>query len=170
MAHIDKVHSASTKLTPHQGIWLNNGYKPNSWGYEKSKMATWLFPDPWQIPLLFDKIKLFLASGLISHNGVLGGGIVKMYFLQSPVTGATTLPDRSYRHWQKTSTASWRLSLSPTSLVIRHGRQNKGIGRMGLNRLLNMITILLTFCLTYYRLLIFVCRYKEALLLKLLTV
>ena len=34
---------------------------------------------------------------------------------------------------------------------------------MGLNRLLNMIEIFMTFCLTYYWFLIFVYRYKEAL-------
>ena len=32
-------------------------------------MAIWLFPAPRQTSLLFDKIKPFLASGLISHNG-----------------------------------------------------------------------------------------------------
>ena len=47
---------------------INNGFKPNSQGYGKSKMATWLFLGPWQTSLLFHKLKPFLASGLISHN------------------------------------------------------------------------------------------------------
>ena len=94
--------------------------------------------------------------------------MVKMYVLQSPVIGAPTLLGRSYRHWQRTSRASWRLSLSLASSVVGQGWQNKGISCMRLNRLLNMITIFMTFCLTYYWLLIFVFRYKEALLLKLL--
>ena len=60
--------------------------------------------------------------------------------------------------------------VSLMSLVIRKGWQNKGIGNMRLNRLLNMTTIFMTFYLIYYWLLLFVFRYKEALLLKLLMV
>ena len=54
--------------------------------------------------------------------------------------------------------------VSLMSLVIRKGWQNKGIGNMRLNRLLNMTTIFMTFYLIYYWLLMFVFRYKEALL------
>ena len=96
--------------------------------------------------------------------------MVKMYVLQSTVTGAPTLLDRSYRLWQRTSQASWRLLLSLASSVVGQGRQNKGISCMRLNRLLSMITIFMTFCLTYYWLLIFVFRYKVALLLQFLMV
>ena len=58
------------KINPSSGNlkWINNGYKPNSQGYGRFKTAAWLFPVPWQAPLLFDKIKPFLASGLISHK------------------------------------------------------------------------------------------------------
>ena len=83
--------------------WINNGYKPNSWGYGKYKMAAWLFLAPWQTSLLFNRIKPFLAVGLISHNGA---NMVKMCFLRSPVIGAPTLLDRSYRHWQRASQVS----------------------------------------------------------------
>ena len=41
---------------------------------------------------------------------------------------------------------------------------------MELNKLLNIITIFMTFCLTYYWFLIFVFSYKEILLLKLFVV
>ena len=127
-------------------------------------MATWLFPDPWQISLLFDKIKLFLASGLISHNGKKKKKWLKCVFWNLQWLGQPLCWTSHKDIGKKTSAASWRLSLSLTSLVVRQGRQNKGISCMELNRLLNMITILMTFCLTYYWLLIFVCRYKEALL------
>ena len=58
------------KINPSSGNlkWINNSYKPNSQGYGKSKTATWLFPAPWQTSLLFDRIKPFLAAGLISHS------------------------------------------------------------------------------------------------------
>ena len=57
MAHTDKAHSPSTKFsfykisplsTPKPGNlrWINNGCKPNSQGYEKSKTGTWLFLAP----------------------------------------------------------------------------------------------------------------------------
>ena len=52
--------------------WINNGYKPNSQDYGKSKTAAWLFLAPWQTSLLFDKIKPFLAIGLIFHNEKIG--------------------------------------------------------------------------------------------------
>ena len=92
--------------------------------------------------------------------------MVKMCFLQSAVIGAPTLLDRSYRHRQKTSQTSRRLSFLLMSSVVGQGSQNKGIGYVRLNRLLNMIAIFMTFCLTYYWLLIFVFKYKKALLLK----
>ena len=62
------------KINPSSGNlkWVNNGYKPNSQGYGKSKMAAWLFKAPWKTSLLFDKIKAFLAIGLISHNEKIG--------------------------------------------------------------------------------------------------
>ena len=46
------------KINPPSGNlkWINNGYKPHNQGYGKSL-------------LLFDRIKPFLAAGLISHNG-----------------------------------------------------------------------------------------------------
>ena len=88
--------------------------------------------------------------------------MVKIHFLKSPVIRAPTLLDRSYRHWQKTSQTSWRLSFLLTSSVVRQGLQNKGTGYMRLNRLLNMTTIFMTFFLTYYWLLIFVFRYKKS--------
>ena len=90
--------------------------------------------------------------------------VVKMCFPQSPVIGAPTLLDRSYRHWQKNFTSLLETVVSLMSLVIRKGWQNKGIGNMRLNRLLNMTTIFMTFYLIYYWLLMFVFRYKEALL------
>ena len=146
---------------------INNGFKPNSQGYGKSKMTTWLFLGPWQTSLLFHKLKPFLLQGWYL---TIGKKMAKMCFLQSPVIGASTLLDRSYRHWQKISQTSCRLSFLLMSLVVRQGPQNKGIGYMRLNRLLNMTTIFMTFCLTYYWLLIFVFRYKKALLLKSLMV
>ena len=159
---MNTAHSASTKVNASSGNlkWIKNGHKPKGWGYERSNVATWLFLAPWQISFLFDKINPFLASGLMSHNRKKK---VKMCFLQSPVIGIPTLLDRSYRRWQKSSRTSWRLSLSLASSVVGQGWQNKGIGYMGLNRLLNMIEIFMTFCLTYYWFLIFVYRYKEAL-------
>ena len=59
-----KINPSSENLK-----WINNGYKPKSQGYGKSKVATLLFPAPWQASLLFDRIKPFLAAGLIAHNG-----------------------------------------------------------------------------------------------------
>jgi len=55
------------KINPSSGNlkWINNGYKPNSQGYGKSKIAAWLFPAPWTTLLLFDRMKPFLAVGLI---------------------------------------------------------------------------------------------------------
>ena len=143
--------------------WIKNGYKPNSQSYEKSKTAAWLFPAPWQTSLLFDRTKPFLAVGLTFHNEK---KMVKIHFLRSPVIGTPILLDRSYRHWQKTSQTSWRLLFLLTTSVIRQGPQKKkkGIGYIRLNRLLNMTIIFMTFCLTYYWLLIFVFRYERALL------
>ena len=88
------------KIYPSSGNlkWINNGCKPSSWGSGKSNMAAWLFLAPWQTSLLCERIKPFLAAGLISHNGK---KMVKMCFLQSPVIGAPTLLYSSYRHWQK---------------------------------------------------------------------
>ena len=157
-----KISSSSGNLK-----WINNGYKRNSQGYGKSKMAPWLFLAPWKPSVLFDKIKPFLDVGLISHNEK---KMVKIHSPWSPVVGTPTLLDRSYRHWQKTSQTSWRLSFLPTSSVVRQGPQNKGIGYMRLNRLLNMTIIFMTFCLTYCWHIIFVFRYKKALLLKSLMV
>ena len=54
-----KINPSSENLK-----WIKNGYKPDSRGYGKSKAASWLFP----APLLFDRIKPFLATGLISRN------------------------------------------------------------------------------------------------------
>ena len=83
MAHVDKVHSASTKINPslpdfcHPDVlktwqqstpksgnlkWVNNSRQPNSQGYGKSKTATWLFDKP---HFLFDGIKPSLAAGLM---------------------------------------------------------------------------------------------------------
>ena len=59
-----KINPSSENLK-----WINNGYKPNSQGYGKSKTAAWLFLAPWQTSLLFNSIKPFLAAGLIAHNG-----------------------------------------------------------------------------------------------------
>ena len=51
-----------------------------------------------------------------------------------------------------------------TDVLSRRARMTEQrLGYMRLNRLLNMTTIFMTFCLTYYWLLIFVFRYKEAL-------
>ena len=83
MSHMEKTHSASTKINPSSGSlkWINNGYKPNSWGYgkSKSKIACLLgFSQLSDKPhLYFDRIKPFLASRLISHNG--GKKMVKMF-------------------------------------------------------------------------------------------
>ena len=49
-----KINPSSVNLK-----WINNGYKPNSQGYGKSKTAAWLFKAPWKTSLLFDKIKAF---------------------------------------------------------------------------------------------------------------
>ena len=88
------------KINPSSGnLKWKNDYKPHSWGYRKSKMASWLFPAPWKTSLLFDRIKPFLAVGLISHNGK--KKMVKIHFLQSPVIRVPTLLDRLYRYWQK---------------------------------------------------------------------
>ena len=59
------------KINPSSGNlkWIKNGCKPNSQGYGRSNTAAWLFPAPWQTSLLFDRLKPFLAVGLISHNG-----------------------------------------------------------------------------------------------------
>ena len=57
----DDTHGQSTfsfyKINSSSGnLKWKNGYKPNSWGYGKYKMATWLFLAPWQTSLLFDRI------------------------------------------------------------------------------------------------------------------
>ena len=116
------------KINPSSGNlkWINNGCKPNSWGHGKSNMAAWLFLAPWQTSLLFDRIMLFLAVGLVSHSGE---KMVQLCFLQSAVIKAPTLLENH-----------------------------------------TSITVFMTFCLSYCWLLIFVFRYKEALLLKLLMV
>ena len=128
VAHMNKAHSVSTKINPSSGNlkWVNNACKPNSQSYGSSKTETWLFLAPWQSSLLFDKIKTFLASGLISHNGG-KKKMVKMYVLQSPVTGAPTLLGRSYRHWQRTSRASWRLSLYWHPQLLGRDGRTKGL-------------------------------------------
>ena len=64
--------------------------------------------------------------------------------------------------FQKTLQTSCQLSFLLMSLVVRQGPQNEGISYMRLNRLLNMTTILMTFHLTYYWLLIFVFRNKTS--------
>ena len=89
------------KINPSSGNLkrINNGYKPNSQGYGKSKMAAWLFPAPWTTLLLFDRMKPFLGVGLIISQWK--KKMVKIHFLQSPVIRAPTLLDRLYRHWQK---------------------------------------------------------------------
>ena len=148
MAHIDKAHSTSTKINPSSGNlkWMNDGYKPELGLWEiqvQDCLPAWLFSALWQTSPLFDRKKAFLAIGLIFHNKK-----KKMCFLQSPVIRAPTLLDRSYSHWHKTSQTSWRLSFLLMSLVVRQRLRNKGINCMGLNRLLNMTTIFMTFCLT----------------------
>lgn len=72
MAHVDKVHSASTKMTPycqtfavmmslqhgdswlpdqkHQNCKIMTVNSMNSHGYGKPKVATWFFPAPWKTP------------------------------------------------------------------------------------------------------------------------
>ena len=52
--------------------------------------------------------------------------MVKMCFIQSLWIGAPTLLDRSYRHWQKASQVSWRLSLLLASSVIGKESRTKG--------------------------------------------
>ena len=86
------------KINPSSGNlkWINNGCKPNSWGYGKSNMAAWLFLAPWQTSLLFDRIRLFLASGLVSHSGE---KMVQLCFLQSAEIKAPTLLDKPYKHY-----------------------------------------------------------------------
>ena len=137
-------------------------------------MATWLFLDPWKKnSFLFDGIKPSLVSGSMSSQWKKKW--LKMcfppgvYFLQSPVIRAPTLLNRSYRHWQKLYELLEN-SHSLMSFVVRQGPQNKGIGYMRLNRLLSMTKIFMTFCLTYYWLLIFIFRYKKVILLKSLRV
>ena len=85
-------------------------------------------------------------------------------FLQSPTIGAPTLLDRSYRHWQilHELLGDYCFHWHPQSSEKDGKGSIKGIDYMGLNRLLNMIIIFMTFWLTYYWLLIFVFRYKEA--------
>ena len=56
------------------------------------------FPGPLTNLTLFDRIKPFLATGLIPQNKKKK---IKIHFLQSPVIRAPTLLDRSYRHSQK---------------------------------------------------------------------
>ena len=70
------------KINPSSGNlkWINNGCKPNSWGYRKSNMAAWLF----------------LTAGLASHSGE---KMVKICFLQSPVIKAPTLLDKPCKHY-----------------------------------------------------------------------
>ena len=69
--HIDKAHSASTKInpssTPKSGNlkWIKNGCKSNSQGYGKSKTVVWLFLAPWQTSVSFDGIKPFLVADLM---------------------------------------------------------------------------------------------------------
>ena len=84
------------KINPSSGNLkrINNGYKPNSQGYGKSKMAAWLFPAPWTTLLLFDRMKPFLGVGLIISQWK--KKMVKIHFLQSPVIRAPTLLVRSY--------------------------------------------------------------------------
>ena len=54
-------------LLLNQGIkkWVNNSCKSKSQGYGNSKMATWIFPAPWQTSFLFDGLKPSLATGLM---------------------------------------------------------------------------------------------------------
>lgn len=76
--------------------WIKNGYKPDRlWEIQGGLLA---FPGPLTNLTLFDRIKPFLATGLIPHNKKKK---IKIHFLQSPVIRAPTLLDRLYRHWQK---------------------------------------------------------------------
>ena len=158
-----KINASSGNLK-----WINNGYKPNSQGYGRSKMATWLFLAPWRASLLFDRIKPFLAVGLISHSGE--KKMVKIHFLQSPVIREPTLLVKSSTDTAKTSWASWRPLLSLTSFVVRQGPQTKGLVSWDWTGCKIWLQSSWFFCLTCYWLLIFVFRYKETLVLKSLMV
>ena len=83
-------YKISPSSTPKSGNlrWINNGCKPNSQGYEKSKTGAWLFLAPWQTSLIFDRIKSFLDAVSVSQCRK---KMVKMCFLQSPVIKAATL-------------------------------------------------------------------------------
>ena len=83
--------------------------------------------------------------------------------LQPPVTGACTLLDRSYRRWQK-NFMSFLETIAFTGILGCQAGLAKQRDWLHEIRLLNMVTIFMTFCLTYYWLLTFVFRYKEALL------
>ena len=163
MARIDKACSASTKINASSGNlkWINNGYRSNSWGYRKSKMATWLFRLPDKLNFTW-KEKAFSGFRVNVSQWIKKWLICILYNLQLLEhalcwTGHTDIG-------KTTSWVSWRLLLSLASSVVRQGWQNKGIGCMRLNKMLNMITIFMIFCLTYHWLLIFVFRYKEAVL------
>ena len=119
-----------------------------------------LLPAPWQTSLLFDRIKSFLAVRLIYHKGKKW---LKSFSVISSDQG-THFAEQVVWILAKTSWASWRLSPSLTSFVVRQGPQSKGIGYMRLNRLISKTKISMTFCLTCYWLLIFVFRYKKVLL------
>ena len=140
-----------------------------SWGYgkSKSKIACLLgFSQLSDKPhLYFDRIKPFLASRLISHNG--GKKMVKMFSTVSNNWG-THFAGQVIQTLAKSFTSFLETIAFTGNLGCQAGlaKQRDWLHEI---RLLNMITIFMTFCLTYCWLLIFVFRYKEA-LLKLLMV
>ena len=70
--------------------WIKNGYKPDRlWEIQGGLLA---FPGPLTNLTLFDRIKPFLATGLIPHNKKKK---IKIHFLQSPVIREPTLLDKS---------------------------------------------------------------------------
>ena len=178
VTHIDKGHSASTKInpssTPKSGNlkWIKNGCKSNSQGYGKSKMAVWLFLAPWQTSLSFDGIKPFLAAELMLLQWK------KMFKMCLPLGYMfyNLQCSRHPLHWTNHTSINKKLNKLLKNYHCHCHPQSSGkdnrtkINYIGLNKLLNMIIIFMTFCLPYHWLLIFVFRYKEALPLKLLVV
>ena len=69
--------------------------EPGLWEIQDSHLA---FPSSLTILLFIWKAKAFPGCGV---NISQWEKMVKVCFLQSPVIGAPTLLDRSYRHWQK---------------------------------------------------------------------
>ena len=190
MTHVDKVHSATTKINPllsdfcypdvlvawqqstpksENSKWVNNSCKLNSQGYGKSKTAAWLFPAPWQTSFLFNglkpspgyrvnalKMKKKKRLKCVFH---LGYTFYNLQWSRHPLqwTNHTSL-NKNFTNFLRIITVTIILNhqVRTTELMEKPDSNRTKINYMGSNELLNMMIIFMTFCLTYYWLLIFV--------------